>query len=235
VTSKKFEHLNYIAEEPVHVRENEHGRFYFYADGFAYPSVTTVLGHTLSDGLVEWQERVGLERANAIKNQAAHRGTALHGVCEDYLNNKSVTPLKTLPIAYKMFRQIQPFLNRIDNIRCLETPLRSTGRLRVAGRVDCIAEFDGKVSVIDFKSATKPKQEDWIENYFLQAACYSYMYSLERIEKIVIIIGVENGDSQIFIRDPSVYLVPLLRKIEAYYETQESYVSSLAEPAAISA
>jgi hypothetical protein len=234
IFTRNFQHLNYCFEEPIAVREDSNGRFYIFPDFAEYPSVTTVLGHKLSEGLVEWQERVGLERADVIKNQAAARGTALHGVCETYLRGVGVNKLKTAPTAFKMFRQIQTYLDRIDNIRCLETPLRSTGRLRVAGRVDCIGEFDRKLSVIDFKSATKPKREDWIENYFLQATCYAMMWnakSEEQIDQIVIIIGVENGDSQLFIRDTKFFITSLLHsRLEEYHAFQKSSLSSVAEP-----
>lgn len=249
--SRNFHHLNISFKEPIAVREDSNGRFYEFEHWGEFPSVTTVLGHTLSDGLVEWQKRVGLEQADIIKNKAAARGTALHEVCETYLRGNSVNKLKTAPTAFKMFRQIQPHLDRIENIRCLETCLncrftlwnnywetKSLVHMGVAGRVDCIAEFDRKLSVIDFKSATKPKREDWIENYFLQATCYAMMWNTnqkEKIEQIVIIIGVENGDSQIFMRETKPFIPVLLKKLEEYHAFQETCISSIAEPSAISA
>ena len=131
---------------------------------------------------------------------------------ECYLNNETVKFDEENPLASFMFNTAKKDLNRINNIHLLESPLYSD-KLRVAGRVDCIAEFDGELAVIDFKTSTRPKQEKWIENYFVQETAYAVMY-YERcnvqVEKIVTIIAVEDGTMQIIEKTDLDYYYQLL-------------------------
>jgi genome maintenance exonuclease 1 len=100
----------------------------------------------------------------------------------------------------ELFKSILPYLNNIDNIRMQEKYLYSD-YLRLAGTVDCIAEYKGTLNVIDFKTASRPKQEEWIENYFVQAAAYAIMFE-ERyktpVSRLTIMVAVENNYPQIF-------------------------------------
>ena len=142
--------------------------------------------------------------------QAASRGTAVHTLVENYLNNEELSKQDVLPVA--LFTILKPELDNINNIRIQEGGLYSD-RLGVAGRVDCIAEYKGKLSVIDFKTSTKEKKEEWVENYFIQGSAYCEMYEerfLQPIEQVVILIVTEDGAVQTFIKDKKDYL-PLLK------------------------
>ena len=173
-------------------------RVYATPSGRAYPSVTTVTGLHSKQGILDWRKKVGEEAANAISTRAANRGTRIHQLCEDFLLGEHVEPDI---FDQDLFKKIRTHLDRIDNIHALESPLYSD-HLEVAGTVDCIAEYDGKLAVIDFKTSSKLKQRDWIHGYFMQTSAYAVMFE-ERtgipIGKLVIIIGVDDEEPQIFI------------------------------------
>ena len=170
-------------------------RYYVTPEGQKYPSVTTVLSEEKKKGLKRWRDRVGDEEADRIKNFAAKRGTTFHSLCEEYLDNK--VPLDTIG---GMFDQFKHLLTRISDIRCMEQHLYSD-KLRVAGQVDCIGQFDDILSIIDFKTSSKAKKREYIWDYFMQASAYSYMFE-ERtgiaISDITILISCETGECQIF-------------------------------------
>ena len=141
------------------------GRGYETPDGKLYPSVTTILSIRNKEGIFEWRKRVGNDVANYIMRTAASRGTAVHKMCEDYLNNQHLSwpdefdKHKTNNfLAWSMFTQMRDILGNVDNIRCLESSLYSD-ELKLAGQVDCIAEYKGKLSIIDFKTSTKEKKD----------------------------------------------------------------------------
>ena len=199
------------------------GRKYYTETGAAYPSVTTVLGVLSRDSIKAWRKRVGNEEANKISGQAATRGTKIHLLCEKVLDNEEIDTSKLSLLDLEIWNEFKPLLNRIDNIHAQEIALYSD-HLRLAGRVDCIAEFDGKLSIIDFKTSKKPKKKEWIENYFAQAAAYSIMYE-ERtgipINRSVIMIAVEGDDPQIFIERRDNF-VPLLLKARDIWEAENN-------------
>ena len=174
-------------------------RLYEVSEGRWYPSITTITSHKKKDSILKWRKRVGEEKANKISSQASNRGNKFHGMVECYLKNEGLPKDETHPLASYLFRSAIETLDRINNIHLLEAPLFSD-HLRIAGRVDCIAEYDGELAVIDFKTSTKPKQESWIENYFVQEAAYAAMY-YERcgveVQKVVTIIAVEDGTMQV--------------------------------------
>jgi len=178
-------------------------RFYVTPEGNKYPSVTTITSQYNKQSIMEWRKRVGEEEAARISTKAAGRGTKVHKLCEDYLNNNLDYAKGHMPSNLVLFKTIQPILDEyVNNIHALEVPLYSN-HLKVAGRVDCIAEFDGKLSVIDFKTANNLKDESKIQNYFMQCAAYAIMYE-ERtkipVPKIAVIIAVENERVQIFVK-----------------------------------
>lgn len=199
------------------------GRKYYTETGAAYPSVTTVLGVLSRDSIKAWRQRVGNEEANKISGQAATRGTKIHLLCEKVLDNEEIDTSKLSLLDLEIWNEFKPLLNRIDNIHAQEIALYSD-HLRLAGRVDCIAEFDGKLSIIDFKTSKKPKKKEWIENYFAQAAAYAIMYE-ERtgipINRSVIMIAVEGDDPQIFIERRDNF-VPLLLKARDIWEAENN-------------
>ena len=208
---KNFDHVKLNGELPEITTESIKGkRFYVTPEGNKYPSITTVLSDRNKEGIVKWRESVGNDVANQIMRQAASRGTAVHNLVENYLNNEELSKQDVLPTA--LFTLLKPELDNINNIRIQEGGLYSD-RLGVAGRVDCIAEYKGKISVIDFKTSTKEKKEEWVENYFIQGSAYCEMYEerfLQPIEQVVILIVTEDGAVQTFIKDKRDYL-PLLK------------------------
>jgi len=173
-------------------------RLYNTPSGKSYPSVTTITGLHSAKGIAEWRRRVGEEEANRISGKASARGTRIHKYCEDYLRGNL---FEADMFDLEMFNSIKLWLDDIDNIHCLETPLYSDF-LQVAGTVDCIADFQGKLSVIDFKTSSKPKDRDDIYNYFMQTAAYAVAFE-ERtgipIGRLVIIMAVNNDDPRLFI------------------------------------
>ena len=173
------------------------GRRYKVPSGKLYPSVTTVTGHLSNASLDAWKKRVGEEEAARISKKATDRGTRIHSLCEDFLKGKN--PQADL-VDMDMWSDLRPIINKIDNIHALESKLYSD-KLEVAGTVDCIAEFDGTLSVIDFKTSKNPKDINNIEHYFIQATAYSVMFQELydiAIPDITIIIGVDHDKPQVF-------------------------------------
>jgi hypothetical protein len=208
-------------------------RHYILPNKDIVPSVTTVLDHFNQTGIRRWKWRVGHEEANKISLQARDRGEGYHTIVERYLQNIPIVNILQLSevIAIPSLKQSLydtiPYLDRINNIHYQETCLFSSA-LRIAGRCDLIAEFDGELAVIDFKTSRKPKEEKYIQHYFEQATCYSLMYGEligVDISKIVVMIAAdtEDGDCiiQCFERNPRDYEDSLRRKIEAYYSGME--------------
>ena len=199
-------------------------RYYITPTGAKYPSVTTVLGHFSKSKLKKWRDRVGADEAQKISNQAATRGTRFHTLMEQYISNDASLQEKVkdmVPTIKANFLSVLPTLNRIDNIRYVESPLYSH-KLKVAGRTDVIGNFDGILSIIDFKTSTKPKKESWITNYFEQGTCYALMHNELigiRIDQIVIIIAVDDQPMpQIFIKSKKDYIDGLMTKIWHYHK-----------------
>jgi len=147
-------------------------RTYETPTGKKYPSVTTVTGLLKKDIIQEWRKRVGDEQANKISSTAARRGTRIHTLCEKYLNNEEVNPNL---VDHENWNDLKHHLNNINNIHVLEQPLFSH-HLEVAGTVDCIAEYNGKLAVIDFKTSKRNKTKEDIHDYFMQCSAYAVAY-----------------------------------------------------------
>ena len=192
-----------------------------------YPSITSVLSIRQKEGLVEWRKKVGDVVANHIMITAANRGTAVHNMVEDYLNNLDINSnekYKKQFLPKMMFNVLQPELKKINSI-CLQEAQMYSEKYTVAGRCDCIAEYDGVLSVIDFKTSKGEKKEDWIENYFIQGSAYAEMYEEHfgrPIEQVVILIVTEEGTTQIFKKNKNDYLPKLKDAIEKFYEWVET-------------
>lgn len=191
-------------------------RYYTLEDGTKLPSVTTVIGLQKKKAIMEWRKRVGEEKANQISRQASSRGTNVHTLCERYLNNEPLGDI--MPDAKEMFRSLRPHLDRINNIHYQETALWSK-TLEMAGRVDCIAEYEGKLSVIDFKTSKRIKTLEDIEDYFWQTTAYALMYEEligQPIHDLVVIMAVENEQPLIFKQKTEDHIDGLLNAIEFY-------------------
>lgn len=197
-------------------------RYYQLPDGTRLPSVTTVIGAKGKQAILEWRKRVGEQEANRISRQASSRGTGLHTLCEKYLNNDPKYLLGSMPDALEMFKSIKPLLHRINNIHYQEQALYST-KIEMAGRVDCIAEFDGVLSVIDFKTSKRVKTKEDIDNYFAQCVAYACMYEElvgTPIEQIVVIMAVNDSEPLLFVEKTSDHLNTLLEYIRFYKENK---------------
>ena len=191
-------------------------RYYTLEDGTKLPSVTTVLGAQKKEGIMAWRKRVGEAEANRISKQATGRGTNVHTLCERYLNNEKLGTM--MPDALEMFHSIKPELNRINNIHYQECALWSK-QLGMAGRVDCIGEFDGELSVIDFKTSKKIKSIAHIEDYFWQTSAYALMYEEMvgiPIDELVIIMAVEDSPPLVFKQKTADHIHGLVKAIQFY-------------------
>lgn len=172
-------------------------RVYSTPSGRAYPSVTTVTGLLKKEVLMEWRKRVGDEEANKISARAAGRGTRIHKLCEDFLRGDTVKPNF---IDKEMWDSIVPEFEHIDNIHALESKLYSD-HLQVAGTVDCIAEYKGKLAVIDFKTSTRIKSREDIGDYFMQCAAYAVAFEEMTgipVPRLIVIMGVDDDKPLIF-------------------------------------
>ena len=208
---KTFDHVKLHEELPeIYTETINKKRYYVTPEGNKYPSITTVLSGRNKEGLVKWRQNVGNDVANQIMREAAKRGTAVHTLVENYLNNEELSKQDVLPLA--LFSILKPELDNINNIRIQEGGLYSD-HYGVAGRVDCIADYKNVLSVMDFKTSRQEKKEEWIENYFIQGSAYCEMYE-ERfnqpIEQVVILVVTEDGAVQTFKKSKHDYL-PLLQ------------------------
>jgi genome maintenance exonuclease 1 len=226
MSQKKFTYKLVKLDEARSVEENGK-RFYLTPNGKRYPSVTTVVGFEKNKFFAEWR------RKNPKESQrVTARGTALHSLVERYMEGKGVDATtrdsndlvdeNLSATVLDLFQQMQPYIDqRIDNVVAQETPLWSD-LLELAGRVDLIADYDGELSIVDFKGSTKAKRPEDIENYFLQATAYAIMWQ-ERtgipVKQIVILISTEEGLVQEFKEDPKVW-VPKLRDAISLWQSQ---------------
>jgi len=200
-----YEHLNIQIPElakQVSIDGQSGPRLYQTPYGKIYPSITSCLAPLKEEIIANWRARVGNEVADKESKWGRDRGTALHLALEDVLKNK---PLKGHPLLIRMLvDELMPYLRKIGRIHCQETPLYSD-YFEIGGRCDCIGEYAGKLSVIDFKGSNRTKKREWIIDYFMQCAFYAYAYwerTGERIEQSVILVANEQGQASEFIEKP---------------------------------
>ena len=217
-----FEHVSLPQLQfDLKAETTDSGRLYTTPEGNKYKSITTVLSNYNKQAIMEWRQSVGEEQANKVSRRAADRGTKVHKICEDYLNNE-ISELKMqmmMPDLKELFFKIRPMIDEnVGRIYSQEQALYSD-EYRIAGRVDLIAEWNGKLAVIDFKTSTKQKEEENIQNYFMQCTAYALMFA-ERtgmwIDDIVVMIATEEGPSQVFERQIHDYRQPLIEYIDKY-------------------
>jgi hypothetical protein len=217
---KTFNYIDGLPElKQLEVDESTGERFYLSPNGIKLPSVTTVLSHFKKKSLLEWRNRIGDVEANKVMNRAATRGTKFHSIMESYLRNEWGFLNDAMPDMRQAFNDMKDTVDLIDNIRYIESPLYSE-KLGIAGRTDCIAEFAGVPSIIDFKTSSKEKKIEWIDNYMEQGTAYALMYEEligEPIDQVVVLISVDFMEHpQVFIRDKNQYIQTLLEKIHIY-------------------
>jgi len=213
-----FTHCPPMVIENLNTETVDDKRYYVTPSGQRLPSVTTVLGAMKKKEIMAWRRRVGEAEANRISKLATGRGNRVHTLAEKYLMNESIEWKKEMPDAIEMFQSIVPHFDKINNIHYMEQALWSE-KIGLAGRVDLIAEWEGKLSVIDFKTSKRLKTEDKIQDYFAQCVAYAMMYE-ERvgapIDQIVILMAVENEQPLIFVKETKDYVDTLYEHIEFY-------------------
>ena len=226
----KFNHVSVELPELKTVTINRK-RFYITPKEKYYPSITTVLSIRNKKGLMEWRKRVGDEVANYVSGKAASRGTKVHHMCEDYLNNMETDfpdkweKHKNDFLPWCLFGQLKnKVLININDIYGQECGLYSD-KYRVAGRVDCIAKYNGVLSIIDFKTSTKERSDSWNENYYIQCSAYAEMFTeLTEIDisQIVILVVTEDGVVQEFIKNKNDYLDGLRNSVVEWENQNET-------------
>ena len=222
--SKIFTHLeNPLGDFDLKTERIDGKRHYVAPGGERYLSATGVLSVLSADSIKKWRKRVGEQEANKVSRKASGRGTKFHTVCEHYLDNHDNYLESVNPDVAEGFVSLQPHLDRIDNVVTQEQALYSD-TLCLAGRADCIAEFDGIPSIIDFKTSLKPKKEEWIESYWIQTEIYAYMFTElteVKLEQKVILINVWEGEPQIFIEPVGTRIGRINEVIQMYLDSKE--------------
>ena len=192
-----FTHIE--VDYPSLTRETIDGvRYYDTPNGQKLVSITSIISHYQREIFREWRAKVGNDEANRVTKQATSRGTDFHSLAESHLLNRKLPGVQ--PLSQYLFVQAKPTLDKIDNVHAIEQSLFSY-ELGVAGTVDCIAEYNGELAIIDFKSSKKPKPRKWIDHYFVQCAAYACMlYELTNIpvKKFVILMSCENGECVVY-------------------------------------
>lgn len=197
-------------------------RYYTSPSGKHLPSVTTVVGAMKKQAIMEWRNRVGEVEANRISKLATGRGNRVHDLAERYLKNEKIEWVREMPDSVEMFRTLIPHLHRINNIHYIEQALWSE-QIGLAGRVDLIAEWDGVLSVIDFKTSKKIKKKEDIQDYFAQCTAYAGMYEEHvsvPVDQIVIVMAVQDETPLIFIEKTGDHINTLLEHIEFYLNSK---------------
>jgi len=218
---KIFEHKSIPKLTEMETTSINGKRHYTTPERNIYPSITTILSVLSRDGIAAWRNKVGEKEASRISTQAARRGTNVHQMAEDYLNN-NLNLKGFLPNERILFKPIQKAVDTsIGKIYAQEAPLYSD-HLGVAGRVDCVAEWDGRLSIIDFKTSRKLKKKEWVGSYFQQTAAYAIMWE-ERtgipIDKLVIIIACDDNDTaQVFVEKRDNWYKDLINTIKEYHQ-----------------
>ena len=215
-----FTHVDHGIELPKLTRKTtEEGRRYFTPDGKAYPSITTVLSILGKEAIMAWRARVGEEEANKVSRQASTRGTAVHKLAEDYVNNEENWRGKHMPANLATFNTLRPILDeKLDNIWMQEAFLYSD-KLQCAGQVDCIGEWEGVLSIIDYKTSRRVKKVEDITNYFIQMSFYAAAF-LERtgiaIKQAVVVMAVDD-------HEPLIFKVNTYDYLEHYLSVRKKY------------
>ena len=210
-----FTHLNKLGDFELEANTIDGVRYYTLPSGKKAPSITYITSFYNRQTFINWRKKIGEEEANKITKVATDRGTKFHDLVEKYLSNEDVSSLKgVLPSTKARWIAARESLNKIDNIHALEKPLYSE-YFGIAGRVDCIAEYEGELAVIDFKTSKKIKPEKWLQNYFVQETAYACMYyemTGISVKKIVTLMVADNGDVKVYEKTNKSDYIKLLTK-----------------------
>ena len=190
-----------------------------------FTSVTSFYNRQI---FAEWRNRIGEEEANRITKKATTRGTDFHEAAQAYLMNLRLDWDEFLPATQFMFQHAKPYLDKINNIHAIERTLYSE-YLGLAGRVDCIGEYEGELAIIDFKTSEKIKPEKWLENYFVQETAYACMYYEMTgipVTKLITLMVTPGGEVKVFDkRNKDEYIKLLVRYIKEFVTNNLSYAN----------
>ena len=214
-----FTHHNFLGDIELEKKETPGCRLYQVPNGDWVPSITSVTSFYNRQIFIEWRKRVGEEKANRITKKATARGTDFHEAAQAYLMNEELDWKNFLPATQYMFHHAKPYLDKIQNIHAIERTLYSE-YLGLAGRVDCIAEYEGELAVIHFKTSEKIKPEKWLENYFVQETAYACMYyelTGIPVKKLITLMVTPGGEVKVFDkRNKDEYIKLLVRYIKEF-------------------
>lgn len=218
VNGKRLSDNLFYYDDLESVTSDSGSRKYVTPHGKEYPSITTVLSVLSRDSIEAWKKRVGYEKAKRISKKACDRGTKVHELIEKYLDNNDTYSRGYFPNIISSLHNLKSELAKLGIIYAQECALYSD-HLGVAGRVDCVAEYDGELSIIDFKTSSKLKKKEWIESYFLQCTAYSIMWEEQTgipITKLVVMIAVDGNRPQTFIEHRDNWTDKLKETIKIY-------------------
>ena len=212
-----FQH-NLVEVDELETVTTAVGRVYKTPDG-PFPSITTILSRLSRDGISKWRKRVGEEEANRVSRVSSTRGTRIHKICEDYINNKE--PDIRSPLDKEMFMNMQEVLDgSIQEVYGQELPLYSK-HLGIAGRVDLVCKWNGKTAIVDFKTSAKLKKREFVDSYYMQATAYCIMFEEMTgipVDRFVILIGVDQEPPQTFYGKRDDNIAVLIDAIKGYYD-----------------
>jgi len=215
----QFQHHNFLGDIELIKKEVDGIRLYNLPDDQWVPSITSVTSFYNRQIFADWRKRVGLEEAERIRKRSTKRGIDFHEAAQCYLMNLEMEWDQFQPITKIMFAHAKPYLDRINNIHAIERTLYSE-YLGLAGRVDCIGEYEGELAVIDFKTSDKIKPEKWLENYFVQEMFYaSAYYEMTGIpvKKLITLMVTPGGEVKVFDkRNKDDYIKLLVRYIKEF-------------------
>ena len=210
---------NHLGEIELDRKESTGCRLYKLPNGEWVPSITSITSFYNREKFIKWRQKIGEEKANKITKKATTRGTDFHEIAQDYLEDKPLVWEEHLPATKYMFYHAKPFLDKINNIHAIERTLYSEF-FGIAGRVDCIAEYDSELAVIDFKTSEYIKPEAWLENYFVQETAYACMYYEMTgipVKKLITIMTTPSGEVHVFDkREKDEYIKLLVRYIKKF-------------------
>ena len=214
---------NHLGDLELKKKEVDGIRLYNLPNGDWVPSITSVTSFHNREVFRKWRQRVGDAEANRITKESTTRGTDYHEAAQAYLENRELDWNNYLPLTEFMFKSSQPYLDKIGKIHAIERTLYSE-YLGLAGRVDCIAEYDGELAIIDFKTSKKIKPEKWIEQYFVQETAYACMYyelTGIPVEKLITIMVTPEGDVHVYDkRNKSDYIKLLVNYVKEFVENR---------------
>ena len=214
---------NHLGDLELDKKEVDGIRLYNLPNGDWVPSITSVTSFYNREVFRKWRKRVGDTEANRITKESTTRGTDYHEAAQAYLENRELDWNNYLPLTEFMFKSSQPYLDKIGTIHAIERTLYSE-YLGLAGRVDCIAEYDGELAIIDFKTSKKIKPEKWIEQYFVQETAYACMYyelTGIAVDKLITIMVTPEGDVHVYDkRNKSDYIKLLVNYVKEFVENR---------------